>query len=141
MATDTSAGVILFRTTRDKREYLLLKGRTGDWEFPKGGLENEELQEAALREVTEETGIEKVKLIDGFKDEYDYIFTRSGETVHKTVHLFLGKSFEASASLSEEHSDHQWRTLEQARNTLSHDGPREILDKADMYLDEETGEP
>jgi len=31
----TSAGAILFRDTRGRREYLLLKSRPGDWEFPK----------------------------------------------------------------------------------------------------------
>jgi 8-oxo-dGTP pyrophosphatase MutT (NUDIX family) len=135
----TSAGAILFRDTRDRREYLLLKSRPGDWEFPKGGVENgEELQQTAIREVTEEAGIEDFRLIDGFREEYDYVFQANGKTIHKTVHLFIAKSYEASAELSHEHHDHQWRDYEQAINTITQDGPREILEDAHEFLDDET---
>lgn len=132
----TSAGAILFRDTRGEREYLLLKSRPGDWEFPKGGVEgDEELQQTAIREVTEEAGIEDFRLIDGFRKEYDYVFEANGETIHKTVHLFIAHSSEASAELSREHRDLQWRDYEQAINTITQDGPRNILVEAHEYLD------
>ena len=131
----TSAGAILFRDTRDRREYLLLKSRPGDWEFPKGGVEgDEELQQTAIREVEEEAGIEEFRLIDGFREDYDYVFEANGKTIHKTVHLFIAHSFEASAELSKEHRDLQWRDYEQAINTITQDGPREILVEAHEYL-------
>ena len=133
----TSAGAILFRDTRGRREYLLLKSRPGDWEFPKGGVEDgEELQQTAIREVKEEAGIEDFRLIDGFRDEYNYVFQANGQTIHKTVHLFIAESFEASAELSTEHRDLQWRDYEQAINTITQDGPREILEDAEEFLDE-----
>ena len=133
----TSAGAILFRNTRGRREYLLLKSRPGDWEFPKGGVEgNEELQQTAIREVTEEAGIEEFRLIDGFREDYDYVFEANGDRIHKTVHLFIAKSFEASAEISSEHRDLQWRDYEQAINTITQDGPRDILRDARGYLDE-----
>ena len=132
-----SAGAILFRDTRGEREYLLLKSRPGDWEFPKGGVEGgEELQQTAIREVQEEAGIEQFRLVDGFREEYDYIFEASGNTIHKTVHLFIAHSFEASAELSNEHRDLQWRDYEQAVNTITQDGPRDIFKRAHAYLDE-----
>ncbi len=135
MLEATSAGAILFRDTRDKREYLLLKSRPGDWEFPKGGVEgNEELQQTAIREVKEEAGIDDFRLIDGFRQDYDYVFQASGDTIHKTVHLFIAKSYETSAELSREHSDHQWRDYEQAINTITQDGPRDVLRDAHTYL-------
>ena len=133
----TSAGAILFRDTRGRREYLLLKSRPGDWEFPKGGVEGEEeLQQTAIREVTEESGITDFRLIDGFRREYNYVFQAGGETIHKTVHLFLAESNEASAELSAEHRDHQWRDYEQAVNTITQDGPRDIFLEAHDFLDE-----
>ena len=132
-----SAGAILFRDTRGRREYLLLKSRPGDWEFPKGGVEGkEELQQTAIREVKEEAGIKEFRLVDGFREEYDYVFEANGKTIHKTVHLFIARSFEASAELSTEHRDLQWRDYEQALNTITQDGPRDILKKAHEYLDE-----
>jgi 8-oxo-dGTP pyrophosphatase MutT (NUDIX family) len=135
----TSAGAILFRGSGPDREYLLLKSRPGDWEFPKGGVEGEEeLQQTAIREVEEEAGISDFRLIDGFRREYDYVFQASGDTIHKTVHLFIAKSYETSAELSHEHRDHQWRDYDQAINTVTQDGPREILEDAHDHLDEET---
>jgi bis(5'-nucleosidyl)-tetraphosphatase len=132
----TSAGAILFRDTRGRREYLLLKSRPGDWEFPKGGIEgDEELQQTAIREVSEEAGISDFRLIDGFRREYDYVFQAGGKTIHKTVHLFIAKSDEASAELSNEHRDHQWRDYEQAINTITQDGPRDIFREAHDFLD------
>ncbi len=132
-----SAGAILFRDTRGRREYLLLKSRPGDWEFPKGGVEgDEELQQTAIREIGEEAGIDDFRLVDGFRREYDYVFEAGGKTIHKTVHLFIARSFEASAELSSEHRDLQWRDYEQAINTITQDGPREILEEAHNYLNE-----
>ncbi|MFC7226153.1 bis(5'-nucleosyl)-tetraphosphatase [Salinirubellus salinus] len=137
MIEATSAGAILFRDTRGRREYLLLKSRPGDWEFPKGGIEGEEeLQQTAIREVKEEAGINDFRLIDGFREDYDYVFEANGKTIHKTVHLFIAKSFEASAELSKEHRDLQWRDYEQAINTITQDGPRDILRDAHVFLDE-----
>jgi len=137
MIEATSAGAILFRDTRDEREYLLLKSRPGDWEFPKGGVEGEEeLQQTAIREVQEEAGIEEFRLVDGFRRDYDYVFEAGGDTIHKTVHLFIAESFETSAELSEEHRDHQWRDYDQAVNTITQDGPREILEEAHVFIDE-----
>jgi 8-oxo-dGTP pyrophosphatase MutT (NUDIX family) len=137
MIEATSAGAILFRDTRGRREYLLLKSRPGDWEFPKGGVEGEEeLQQTAIREVKEEAGIDDFRLIDGFREDYDYVFEARGKTIHKTVHLFIARSYEASAELSEEHRDMQWRDYDEAINTVTQDGPREILREADAFLDE-----
>ncbi|PSP45077.1 biotin transporter BioY [Halobacteriales archaeon QH_6_64_20] len=132
-----SAGAILFRDTRGRREYLLLKSRPGDWEFPKGGVEgDEELQQTAIREVREEAGIGDFRLLNGFRRDYDYVFQAGGKTIHKTVHLFVAESFEASAELSAEHRDLQWRDYEQAINTITQDGPREILREAHDFLNE-----
>ncbi|MFW5896042.1 MAG: NUDIX domain-containing protein, partial [archaeon] len=119
------------------REYLLLKSRPGDWEFPKGGVEGEEeLQQTAIREVTEEAGIEDFRLIDGFREDYDYVFEANGNRIHKTVHLFIAKSFEANAELSSEHRDLQWRDYGQAINTITQDGPRDILKDARGFLED-----
>ncbi|MEF8831226.1 MAG: NUDIX domain-containing protein [Halobacteriales archaeon] len=137
MIEATSAGAILFRDTRESREYLLLKSRPGDWEFPKGGVEgDEELQQTAIREVREEAGIENFRLVDGFREEYDYVFEADGKTIHKTVHLFIARSFETSAELSTEHRDHQWRDYEQAGHPLPHVGPRDNFAEAHDVPDE-----
>ncbi len=95
---------------------------------------DEELQQTAIREVKEEAGIDDFRLLDGFRDDYSYVFEANGKTIHKTVHLFVAKSFEASAELSHEHRDLQWRDYEQAINTITQDGPRNILRDAHEFL-------
>ena len=135
MIEAVSAGAIIYRDKPTKREYLLLKSRAGDWEFPKGGVEGtEELQQTAIREVREESGLSNFKLLDGFREEYDYFFQASGSTIHKTVHLFVAKSFDSKADLSDAHSDLQWRDYTQAINTINHAGPRKILEHANQFL-------
>jgi len=137
MIEATSAGAVLFRGEGPGREYLLMKSRPGDWEFPKGGVEDgEELQQTAIREVEEEAGIEDFRLLNGFRQEYDYVFQANGDTIHKTVHLFTAESFETSAELSHEHRDHQWRDYDQAINTVTQDGPRGVLEDAHEFLNE-----
>jgi 8-oxo-dGTP pyrophosphatase MutT (NUDIX family) len=90
--------------------------------------------------VKEEAGIHDFRLLDGFREDYDYVFEANGNTIHKTVHLFIAKSFEASAELSKEHRDLQWRDYEQAINTITQDGPRDILREAHEFLNEALGE-
>jgi peptidoglycan/LPS O-acetylase OafA/YrhL len=53
-----AAGGVISRTTKDGREFLLVhRKRYGDWTLPKGKLKSGEThEEAALREVREETG-------------------------------------------------------------------------------------
>lgn len=137
MNDKTSAGVVVYRHKPDRRQYLLIKSRTGDWEFPKGSVEDgEELQQTALRELEEETGIDNVRLIDGFREAYDYVFRgRKGEMIDKDVHVFIGEALDDTVTLSEEHSDLQWKDFEQAFNTLPHDGPKSVLERAHEYLD------
>lgn len=133
-----SAGAIVYRDNRNRRQYLLLKSRPGDWEFPKGGVEDgEELQQTAIREVKEEAGIERFRLIDGFREDYDYVFQANGRTIYKTVHLFIAKAYNPDVELSKEHHDLQWRDYEEAVNTITQDGPREVFKEAHDFISTE----
>ena len=76
MPAARSAGVLVYRIPPRKKvpEFLLLDyGRF--WDYPKGHVEKgEDDKTAALRELTEETGIEEVELHDGFRHEITYFF-------------------------------------------------------------------
>jgi 8-oxo-dGTP pyrophosphatase MutT (NUDIX family) len=90
-----SAGIILYRRGQAGREYLLLKYEEGHWGFPKGQIEREEnLKEAACRELREETEISSVRLIPGFQGLIEYGLEREGLPTYKRVIYFLGETEE-----------------------------------------------
>jgi ADP-ribose pyrophosphatase YjhB (NUDIX family) len=68
-----------------------LKDATGKrilWSLPKGHIEEGETpEEAALREVQEETGI--VSVIEKSLGVIDFWFMAGGKRIHKTVHHYL----------------------------------------------------
>lgn len=85
----SAGGVVLFGNA-----ILLLRKYNGDWVLPKGKVEkNEEKDEAALREVLEESGV-KGEIIK-YLGEIHYTFKENwdeNKTVHKTVFWYLMKA-------------------------------------------------
>ena len=62
--------------------------RNGKWDLPKGGTEKgEDLQLTAMREVTEETGVNKLLIHDKVQKTY-HIFKRNGVYKLKITHWF-----------------------------------------------------
>jgi 8-oxo-dGTP pyrophosphatase MutT (NUDIX family) len=94
-ARATSAGGVVVRTQGDRRQ-LVLGRRTTDrdrtvWSLPKGTPQADEtLDQTALREVAEETGLH-VRIVAPL-DEIHYWFVRRGVRFSKTVHYYLMES-------------------------------------------------
>ena len=64
MSFEISAGLVIFRREQGSIEYLLLQYDEKYWGFAKGRVEKgESFSETAMRELEEETGIKKLKLI------------------------------------------------------------------------------
>lgn len=133
---ETSAGIIPYTIKDNEVKYLLLKSRTGDWEFPKGGVdEDEELQQSALRECEEEAGVKDVKIHNGFSQTYNYVFEWDNEKIKKTVHLYVGKVFNPeNVLISHEHNDYNWYTFNEALDKLKYESMKEALRSADLHL-------
>ncbi len=98
--------------------------------LPKGHPDGDETPEqAATREVAEETGVQ-AELVEELGDvEYDY--ERGGRRIHKVVRFFL---FEYRSGDLADH-DHEieearWMALTQAAHELTFPGEREIVDRA-----------
>ncbi len=74
--------------TNGSHEWLFIK-RTGIWDLPKGKVdEGETIEEAAIREVKEETGINSVSIINQLETTY-HIYKDNENWVFKTVYWFL----------------------------------------------------
>jgi 8-oxo-dGTP pyrophosphatase MutT (NUDIX family) len=122
---------------------LLLSGLTKKemWEFPKGQIEKgEDAQAAALREFTEETGIEKCRIIPGYNHVLKYFYRRDGELVSKTVTYFVGLAGEGEVKLSRESKDHTWLDVTKAAQKIRHKNIREMLLDANEFLEQRSGE-
>ena len=82
MPRENSAGAIIFRMVDNIPYYLLLHYPSGHWEFTKGHIEKgENPEDAARREIEEETGIKDIKIIPGFKEYSKYFFRKSYDLV------------------------------------------------------------
>lgn len=141
MAREHSAGIIVFRRVRDKKLYLILHYQAGHWGFPKGHIEFEETdKEAARREVMEETGIYSIDIDDNFHEELKYMFTDGNHKILKTVTFFLGETNQEEATLSKEHKDYKWLPFNFAYKTVTFESTKELLSKADDYLNSQSDE-
>ena len=72
----------------NKKGEVLFILRNGKWDLPKGGVEKEEdVEQTALREVEEETGVGKLKITKKLQKTY-HIFKRNGKYRLKITHWF-----------------------------------------------------
>ena len=89
---EISAGGVVVDVHRGAARVAVIarRNRAGriEWCLPKGHIENDEtLEQTAVREVAEETGI--VGRILAPLGTIDYWFTTSGNRIHKVVHHYL----------------------------------------------------
>ncbi len=135
MPKEKSVGAVVFRQQDNEPLFLLLHYDAGHWDFPKGHVEaGETEQQTLLREVQEETGLEKLELLHGFKQQTSYFFRREGQTIFKEVVFYLVETREEKIELSSEHRGFQWLPFEQAAKKITFKNSRNVLLKAKQFL-------
>lgn len=126
-----SAGVVVVCND----EFLLLHHDIGHWDLPKGHIEKgESVEQAALRELVEETGIKNIFLVPNFSERIHYFFKREGKLISKDVIFLLGKVDSKEVVLSDEHDDFVWLPVEQAVEKVTYKTAKEVLQKASAFL-------
>jgi len=84
---DAAGGLVV-----NKRNELLMIHRFGKWDFPKGHVElNEPISQAAIREVTEETGAQNLTITQKLDCSY-HMYDNHGKMVIKRTHWYLMKT-------------------------------------------------
>jgi 8-oxo-dGTP pyrophosphatase MutT (NUDIX family) len=133
-ADETSAGGLVVRTLDGASSGALIgrldrRGRLR-WSLPKGHVERGETHEqAAVREVAEETGISG--RITARLGSVDYTFVAQGRRIHKRVHHYLmiavgGELSDADIEVTEV----AWVPLADLTSRLAYAGERRLVRRA-----------
>ena len=122
----SAGGVVLFGNA-----ILMLRKFNGDWVLPKGKVEEgENNEEAALREVSEETGV-KAEILK-YLGEIHYTFKENwdeNKSVHKTVFWYLMQSRIMDAVLQKEEGfiGDKFINIDRVVNLARYDDDKEII--------------
>ena len=134
---EVSAGGIVFRRDGERTLYLLIRDSSRNWGFPKGHLEDGEAPEqAALREVGEETGLAELALRAPI-ETIDWEFRFRGRRIHKTCHFFLIETPDQRTEplRAEGITACRWASFEQAERLVAYDNARAVLRQAQALLE------
>ena len=129
---ETSAGGVVYRLHAGHAVFLLIRDSYQNWGFPKGHLESgERAEEAAVREVREETGIDDLAL-RGQIETIDWYFRFRGQLIHKVCHFYLMETSQASTNpqQAEGITACQWVSYDDARSAISYANARKVLARA-----------
>ena len=135
---EVSAGGVVYRRDGDGIEVVLASRRTrrGDlaWGLAKGGIEpGESLEDAAVREVLEETGY--TAEIESSLGETRYFYVWEETRIRKTVHFFLMRCTGGDPDdRDDEMEEIRWFPLARALKRAAYRGEREVLGRAAEIL-------
>ena len=127
MKREFSAGGMVFNSNN---QLLITKSSRGYWQFLKGHIEEgQTVEQAALREVREEGGVNAriIKKVGVSK----YIRNWDGNKYHKTVTYFLMEYLDGSPDDHDQDVElAKWVDPQEALELLSFDDGKELLKKA-----------
>ena len=104
------------------------------WALPKGTPDSgETIEETALRETREETGIEVE--IEAPLSAIRYFFVRGTTRFHKTVHFFLMRPIGGALELHDgEFDEVRWARVGEALALMNHATERSVVERAVAVL-------
>src|SRR6478752_4053706 len=141
MRREFSAGGVLVRRLQGRWVLAAIRPagkKPGTWALPKGRIDDGERgEEAALREVAEETGAHGRSL--GKLGDVRYWFNWDGERVFKVVSFFLvryegGRLGELAPEHRHEVAEVRWLPLEDAPRLLAYRGEQDMARRAATTL-------
>lgn len=129
---ERSAGGVVFRVVEGRPLFLLIRDSYRNWGFPKGHVESgEQPDQAAVREVSEETGLESLAL-RGEIETIDWYFRFRGRLIHKVCHFYLMQTDEMQTSpqRAEGITACRWTEFTEAQTLISYANARDVLGRA-----------
>jgi len=135
-ARATSAGGVVHRSVEGHVQVVLVHRRAPVlWALPKGTPDSgETIEETALRETREETGLQVE--IERPLSAIRYYFVRGSTRFHKTVHFFLMRAVGGSTEAHDAEFDEvRWVSVEEAGALLNHATERSVVEEAAAALE------
>ncbi len=134
---EVSAGGVVYRRDAQGTVEVLVCKSSGyhRWVLPKGIVDAGETHEqAAVREVLEETGV-VARLVTALGEPEKYVYSRGGMRIFKRVYYFL-MAYESGDIAYHDHEmeDVRWATFEAAEQLLAYDGAKSMLHRAQVLL-------
>src|SRR5690625_1137348 len=129
----TAGGGLIFRDGPGKKEpEVLLIFRRGVWDLPKGKQEqNETIEECAVREVAEETGVSKLPRIISPLIQTYHEYERGDVRYGKTTYWYAMRLPFEEASFAPEEKEGikkvEWHALQTAKDRVGFDNLRDVL--------------
>ena len=135
---EITAGLIVYRSTKEGPKFLIMYHRGSYWNFPKGHIESgEQSMGTAIRETCEETGLKEsdLRIRKDFRGYERYQFKGSGGRIAKTVILYLAETKKKDIVVSEEHDGYGWFLYRDARKLfLNYKENQTLLRKAYTFI-------
>jgi 8-oxo-dGTP diphosphatase len=140
---EVSAGGVVYRRGDNGIEVLICKDSFYHrWSLPKGVVnKGETFEQAALREVREETGV-NARIITLLGEPEKYVYTLRGVRVFKTVHYYLLEYVSGSEDDHDtEMEEVRWFPVEAAIETVAYKSIKEILRRAALLIEQADSTP
>lgn len=135
MAKEMSYGIIPLCNRDGAWQVLLIQHCAGHWGFPKGHAEKGEVpQQAASRELNEETGLSVVSYLSEVPLAEKYYFFSRGRRVEKEVTYFLAETQGELVLQHDEIKAAKWVPLSEAQKHITFPAAREICEQAVRML-------
>lgn len=136
MRQEESFGVIPLSKKKGIWSVFLIQHKHAHyWGFPKGHAEpRESAEQAALRELKEETNLDVVKFlqVDPIIEQYQFIL--EGKPISKRVHYFIAEVSGDVILQEEELKDGIWLSISDALNKVTHKEGKAILSSVEKIL-------
>ncbi len=120
----SAGGVVYRRVGADQLDILMIQDHKGRWTIPKGHVEEgESLEQTAVREVGEETGLKHLKIRDKL-DKIHFFYRREGKLIFMTTYVYLMEATRFTGEIipgdSEGIVDTRWFKVDEALKLIEY---------------------
>lgn len=147
LAFEKSVGGVIFYRQEMSIKFLLVQYRSGQWDFPKGHVEEGETEkETMLREIKEETKLDELEIFPNFRNSAIYFYSAWGNEkkeriaknrgihIFKKVVYYLAQTKKQEVEIDFENLAYRWLSFEDAYAMLGNKDSKKLLQRAAKFL-------